>query len=104
LLTLFGLICTSFLALVPTPANAAQSDLLLISQNFNIAFDGALTATVQLPASLASTDMSTALFAITVGQRVDKREDLRPIIDRCQESSPCTLSRPDDTVPISPLC
>lgn len=104
LLTLFGLICTSFLALVPTPVNAAQSDLLLISQNFNIAFDGALTATVQLPASLASTDMSTALFAITVGQRVDKREDLRPIIDRCQESSPCTLSRPDDTVPISPLC
>ena len=30
LLTLFGLICTSFVALVPTPANAAQSDLLLI--------------------------------------------------------------------------
>ena len=41
--------------------------------------------------------MSTALFAVTVGQRVDKREDLKAIIDG-------TLSRPDDTVPISPLC
>ena len=66
LLTLFGLICTSFVALLPTSAEAAQSDLLLIAQNFNIAADGVLTATVALPASLGSTDMSTAVFAVTV--------------------------------------
>jgi hypothetical protein len=98
LLTLFGLICTSFVALLPTSADAAQSDLLLIAQNFNIAADGVLTATVALPASLGSTDMSTAVFAVTVGHRIDKREDLAPII------ADGTLSRPDDTVPISPLC
>ena len=40
LLTLFGLICTSFVALLPTSAEAAESDLLLIAQNFNIAADG----------------------------------------------------------------
>jgi len=97
LLTLFGLICTTFLALVPTPAKAAQGELLLISQTFNVASDGAMTATVQLPASLASTDMSTAVLAVTVGQRVDKREDLKPILDTSSD-------RPDDTVPISPLC
>jgi len=97
LLTLFGLLCTSFLALIPTPVDAAQNDLLLISQNFNVAADGALTATVQLPSSLASTDMSTALFAVTVGHRVDKREDMRAIIDG-------SVSHPDDTVPIAPLC
>jgi hypothetical protein len=97
LLTLFGLLCTSFVALLPTPADAAQSDLLLIAQTFNVAADGVLTATVALPASLGSTDLSAALFAVTVGQRIDKREDIQPIIDG-------TLSRPDDTVPISPLC
>ncbi|HZX56851.1 MAG TPA: hypothetical protein VFE86_19350, partial [Ilumatobacteraceae bacterium] len=98
LLTLFGLLCTSFVALLPTSADAAQNDLLLITQNFNIVADGVLTATVALPARLGSTDLSTAVFAVTVGQRIDKREDLAPII------ADGTLSRPDDTVPISPLC
>ena len=97
LLTVFGLISTSFVALLPAPAEAAQDDLLLVAQNFNIAADGSLTATVALPSRLIDTDLSTALFAITVAERVNKREDLAPIITGA-------LSRPDDTVAISPLC
>ena len=68
-----------------------------MAQNFNIAADGSLTATIALPSSLVDTDLSTALFAITVAERVNKREDLAPIISGA-------LSRPDDTVAISPLC
>ena len=96
-----GLLIAVSLGLVPisaAPARAASDDALqLISQNFNIPADGALTATVALPTDLKSTDLSKALFAITVEQRVEKREDLKGIIDR-------TLSRRDDTVVISPVC
>ena len=97
LLTVFGLISASFVALIPTTVEAAQDDLQLVAQNFNIAADGSLTATIALPARLVDTDLSTALFAITVAERVNKREDLLPIINGA-------LSRPDDTVVISPLC
>jgi hypothetical protein len=96
-LILFGLTCTSFLAAVPTPAAAAQGDLQLIAQNFNVAADGSLTVTIALPPSLAGADLSTALFAVTVAKRVDKREDLLPIISD-------SLAIRDDTVAISPLC
>ena len=97
LLTVFGLISTSFVALIPTTVEAAQDDLQLVAQNFNIAADGSLRATIALPSRLVDTDPSTALFAITVAERVNKREDLLPIINGA-------LSRPDDTVVISPLC
>jgi len=97
LLTAIGLISTSFIALLPTPAQAAPGDLQLIAQSFNIAADGSLTATVALPTTLADSDLSTALFAVTVYQRVNKREDLSAIINGA-------LPRPDDTVAISPLC
>ena len=97
LLAIFGLISTSFLALLPAPVHAAQDDLQLVAQNFNIAADGSLTATIALPSRLVDTDLSTALFAITVAERVNKREDLAPIISGA-------LSRPHDTVVISPLC
>jgi Family of unknown function (DUF6049) len=105
---LVGLICASFVApviapIVITPVRAApgrvatDEGLQLISQNFNIPADGTLTATIALPADLAGSDLSTALFAITVEQRVEKREDLASIIDRA-------LARRDDTVAISPVC
>lgn len=97
MLILFGLVCTSILAALPTSVDAAQGDLQLIAQNFNITADGSLTATIALPASLASSDLSTALIAVTVAQRVDKREDLLPIVNG-------TLTRRDDTVAISPIC
>jgi hypothetical protein len=97
LLTLVGLISTSFITLLPAPADAAEGDLRLVAQNFNIAADGSLTATIAVPAKLADTDLSTAVIAVAVAQRVDKREDLAPIISQ-------TLSRPDDTVAISPAC
>lgn len=97
MLILFGLICTSFLVAVPTAVDAALGDLQLIAQNFNIAADGALTATIALPPSLAGSDLSTALIAVTVAQRVDKREDLLPIVGG-------TLTRRDDTVALSPIC
>jgi Family of unknown function (DUF6049) len=98
-----GLVCALIVAplLVPVlavPVRAADDDdLQLISQNFNIAADGALTATIALPPDLAATDLSTALFAITVEQRVENREDLGAIITR-------ELLRRDDTVAISPIC
>lgn len=97
LLSLFGLICASLTALLPVPVHAAQGDLQLIAQTFNIAADGSLTATIAVPATLVGTDLSTALIAVTVDQRVEKREDLAPIINR-------SLARPDDTVAISPAC
>ena len=97
LLLLLGLICTSVLVAVPASVEAAQGDLQLIAQNFNVAADGSLTATIALPPSLAGSDLSTALIAVTVEQRVDKREDLLAIING-------TLARPDDTVAISPIC
>ena len=97
LLTAIGLISTSFIALLPTHVDAAPGDLQLIAQSFNIAADGSLTATVALPTTLADSDLSTALFAVTVFQRVNKREDLSAIING-------SLPRPDDTVAISPLC
>ena len=97
LLILFGLLCASVFVAVPTSVDAAQGDLQLIAQNFNIAADGSLTATIALPASLAGSDLSTALIAVTVAKRVDKREDLLPIING-------TLTRRDDTVAISPIC
>ena len=97
LLTVYALISTSFVALLPTTVEAAQGDLQLVAQNFNVAADGSLTATIALPSRLADFDLSTALFAVTVAERVDKREDLAPIIAGA-------LSRPHDTVAISPLC
>jgi hypothetical protein len=97
LLTVIGLISISFIAWQPARVEAAQSDMQLVAQNFNIAADGSLTATIALPSRLVGTDLSTALFAITVAERVNKREDLAPIITGA-------LSRPDDTVAISPAC
>ena len=92
-----SLISTSFVALLPAVAEAAEGDLRLVAQSFNVAADGSLTATIAVPAKLAETDLSTAVIAVAVAQRVDKREDLVPIISR-------TLSRTDDTVAISPAC
>lgn len=97
MLATFALISTSFVALLPTPVDASQNDLQVVAQTFNIAADGSLTATIAIPSRLVDTDLSTALFAITVAERVNKREDLAPIISGA-------LSRPDDTVVISPLC
>jgi Family of unknown function (DUF6049) len=97
LLSLFGLICASLTTFLPTPVQAAQGDLQLIAQSFNIAADGSLTATIAVPESLAGADLSTALIAVTVEQRVEKREDLALIINR-------SLARRDDTVAISPAC
>jgi hypothetical protein len=97
LLTVVGLIGTSFTAPQPANAEAAPSDLQVVAQSFNIAADGSLTATVALPATLANTDVSKTLLAVTVYQRVNNRESLSAIING-------TLPRPDDTVAISPLC
>jgi hypothetical protein len=96
-LVVVGLISTSFVALLPAAVEAAQNDMQVVAQNFNIPADGALTATIALPSRLIDSDLSTALFAITVAERVNKREDLAPIISGA-------LSRPDDTVAISPAC
>lgn len=97
MLALLVLICASFAVLLPARVDAAQGDLQLISQSFNVAADGSLTATVALPAQLADVDPSTALIAVTVYERVDKREDLVQIMSGA-------LPRPDDTVAISPAC
>lgn len=91
---LLALISASIITLLPAPVAAAQGDLQLVAQNFNIAADGSLTATVALPANLANTDLSTATIAVTVYQRVEKNgESLGAIIDG-------TLPSPSDTVTI----
>jgi hypothetical protein len=95
ILSLLAVISATVIALLPTPVGAAQGDLLLVDQNFNIAADGSLTTTVALPANLADTDLSTATIAVTVYQRVEKRELLGAIIDG-------TLSPAGDTVTTSP--
>lgn len=96
-LALFGLAATSFVTLVPEPVEAAPGDLQLVAQSFNVAADGQLTATIALPGSLTGADLSTAIFAVTVYERVENREELVPIISGA-------VTRPDDTVAISPLC
>jgi hypothetical protein len=96
-IALLGFICASFAVLLPAQVDAAQDDLQLISQSFNVAADGSLTATIALPAELADIDPSTALIAVTVYERVNKREDLVQIMSGA-------LPRPDDTVAISPAC
>ncbi len=96
--TLLALISTSFITLLhPAPVGAAQGDLQLIAQNFNVAAVGLLSTTVALPPNLAGADLSTAAIVVTAYQRVDKRESLVAIISG-------TLSRPGDTVTISPVC
>ncbi|MEA3185109.1 MAG: hypothetical protein QOJ74_1586, partial [Ilumatobacteraceae bacterium] len=97
LLGLVGLVGTSLLVLQPQPVDAALSDLRLIAQGFNIAADGTFTATLAMPATLSTSDLSTAEVVVTMYQRVEKREDLRPIIDG-------ELVRPGDSVTISPGC
>ena len=91
---LLAFISASIITLLPAPVEAAQDDLQLVAQNFNIAADGSLTATVALPANLANTDLSTATIAVTVYQRVERNgESLGAIIDG-------TLPSPSDTVTI----
>ena len=85
LLILFGFVSASFVVLLPAPAEAAPNDLQLLAESFNVAADGSLTATVALPASLAGTDLSSAIVDVTVGQRVDKREDLVAILSGAVE-------------------
>jgi hypothetical protein len=97
LLILVGIVSTSFVVLVPAPAEAAPTDLQLVAQNFNVAADGALSVTVALPTALATTDLSSAIIDVTVAQRVDKREELAGIIGG-------TLTRPDDTVALAASC
>jgi hypothetical protein len=99
---LFGLVLlvlatASFAVVRPVHVEAAPSDLQLTSQSFNVAADGSLTATVAMPSTLTDADLTTALFAVTVYQRVEKREDLLPLTSG-------SLTSPADTVAISPVC
>lgn len=97
LLTLISLLGTSLIVPQPPTVAAAQGDLLLIAQSFSVAADGALSATVALPAQLAGTDVSTTAIVVTVYQRIDKREDIAHVIDG-------SLDRPDDAVTFAPGC
>ncbi|MGZ4765058.1 MAG: hypothetical protein ACXVH5_04545, partial [Ilumatobacteraceae bacterium] len=64
LLALFGLLCSSLIVLQPSTVEAAQGDLQLIAQSFNVASDGSLTATLGLPAKLADTDLANTSIAV----------------------------------------
>ncbi len=99
LLALFGLICTSLIVLQPSTVEAAQGDLQLIAQNFNVAAEGSLTATLGLPAKLAGTDLATAAIVVTVYPRVNDRVSVNGLI-----GPPINLPLPDDAVTISPGC
>ena len=97
LLALFGLISTSLIVSQPPPVQAAQGDLQLVAQGFNVAADGSLTATLALPTNLTDADLAIADIVVTVYQRADKREDVAHAIFG-------TLPRPDDTVILPPGC
>ena len=99
LLALFGLICTSLIAWQPMTVEAAQADLQLIAQSFNVAADGSLTATLALPAPLAGTDLATVSIVVTVYPQVNNRESVNNLI-----GPPISLPLPDDVVTISPGC
>jgi hypothetical protein len=98
LLALLGLIGTTLIVLQPSPVQAAEGDLQLIAQNFNIAADGSLTVTLAVPTNLAGIDLTTTDIVVTLDERVDSREDLIHII------TGASVPRPDDTVTISPGC
>ena len=98
LLALLSLIGTTLIVLQPSPVQAAPGDLQIVAQNFNIAADGALTATFALPTSLTGIDLATTDVVVTLYERIDKREDLTNIINGTADP------RPDDTVTISPGC
>ncbi|MGZ4766015.1 MAG: DUF6049 family protein, partial [Ilumatobacteraceae bacterium] len=96
---LFGLLCSSLIVLQPSTVEAAQGDLQLIAQSFNVASDGSLTATLGLPAKLADTDLANASIAVTVYPRVNDRVSVNRII-----GPPINPPLPDDVVTISPGC
>lgn len=99
LLALFGLICTSLIAWQPLTVEAAQGDLKLITQSFNVAADGSLTATLALPATLADTDLATVAIVVAVYPEVNDRESVRSLI-----GPPISLPLPNDVVTIAPGC
>lgn len=103
MLACFGLNLATFTLLVGTPApvEAAQGDLQLISQTFNVPADGSVTATLALPARLAGTDVTTAEVVVTVYQRIEDRAETGRVIDAAADGD---YPRPDDVVTISPGC
>ncbi len=98
LLALLALIGTTLIVLQPSPVQAAPSDLQLITQNFNIAADGSLVATLALPANLAGIDLSTTAIVVTLYGRIDSRADLTHVI------TGASAPRLDDTVTLPPGC
>lgn len=99
LLALFGLVCTSLIVWQPPTVEAAQGDLQLVTQSFNVPADGSLTATLALPAKLAETDLATASIVVTAYPVVNDRESVNNLI-----GPPISLPLPNDVVTISPGC
>lgn len=81
------------LVVAATPVAAARGDLTLISQEFNIAADGAFAPVVELPAELVNTDLSAAVITVSVYPRISDRSTVVGNLGGA-------LSRPTDTVTI----
>lgn len=94
---LSAVIGAAVIAVSPAPVGAAQGELQLVTQSFNVASDGQLTATVALPTNLVNTDLSTADVVVTVYVRIDSRETLARFV-----GPPTALPSSTDTVTIPP--
>lgn len=97
LLALLSLIGASLIVLQPAAIHAAQGELQLVAQSFNVAADGPLTATLALPANLTASDLAIADIVVTVYRRADTREQVAHAIVGA-------LPPLDDTVILPPGC
>jgi hypothetical protein len=90
LLALLGWFGAS-LVVPATPVAAAQGTLILISQDFNVAADGAFAPVVELPADLAAADLTSAVMEVDVYQKISDRSTVVGNLGGA-------LTRPSDTV------
>jgi hypothetical protein len=90
LLALLGWFGAS-LVVPATSVAAAQGTLILISQDFNVAADGAFAPVVELPADLAAADLTSAVMEVDVYQKISDRSTVVGNLGGA-------LTRPSDTV------
>ncbi len=90
LLALLGWFGAS-LVVAATPVAAAQGTLMLVSQEFNVAADGAFAPVVELPADLITADLTSAVIEVSVYQKISDRSTVVGNLGGA-------LTRPTDTV------
>ena len=74
------------IAVPPVRVGAAEGELQLVAQSFNVAPDGQLTATVALPTNLVDTDLSTMKSGqssdVVVAGRITQIVDIKAVLEQ----------------------